>query len=802
MNTPKSSMAFSIKQFLIPILMILVLTACSSPEEKAQKYYLKGMELLEEGETEKAKIEFKNALQIKKNMNDALFGLVLAFEKEGDWQKVFTLANQVIEQDPKHVKGLIKVGSLYLAAGKLDKAVEISLKLGVLAPEESDVLSYRAAVALKSGDTNAALELANRALAKDPKNTEAVVVLASERIAAGDKVKAIAILDAGIAKDPKNVGLYMMKIAALDDASQVKEAEAIYFDLIKNNPQKPAFRKALAAFYIKHNDMANAEKQLREIVNLEPKDFQAKKDVVSLLNSTKGSAAAKQELESMASKYPKDFEIKFLLVTLYQQLLDRAAAEKLLLEIIESDESKEIVLRARGLLAAKYLNENKKTEALKIVDEILSQDSRNEQALLLKANYEVENKQYETAIAHLRTILSDAPNSSKALVALGKTHELSGSYELADEHYLKAIQSSKLAPEYVVAYAGFLQRRNQLEREEKVILDGLAINQNNLDLLKMLASVKVNRGDWEGAQEVAETIKHATNNPALADQVMGAIFAGQKNYAESITAFKRAYDAKPSEAQPLAALVRAYMIAGKSDEAVQFLRKLIDSNKQNYAAQYLLAQVYTEKKDFPAAIQTYQTIVAQAPKAGQAHQQLAVLYASLGKLEESNKALDNGLSTNPDNPNLLYIKAGLLESNGKIEDALKIYEALYQKYPEAELIINNLASLLADNRTDKTSLNRAYEMAQNLTKSESAFLQDTVGWAAYKVGRFNESLNALQIATSKMPEVAIFHYHLAKAHLALLNKAEAKKSLEKALSLDKEQKLPKEEINKLLKEIG
>ena len=48
---------------LITSTFLVFVAGCSTPEEKAEKYYLKGMSLLDT-EPAKAKLEFQNALQL------------------------------------------------------------------------------------------------------------------------------------------------------------------------------------------------------------------------------------------------------------------------------------------------------------------------------------------------------------------------------------------------------------------------------------------------------------------------------------------------------------------------------------------------------------------------------------------------------------------------------------------------------------------------------------------------------------------------------------------------------------------
>ena len=77
---------------------------------------------------------------------------------------------------------------------------------------------------------------------------------------------------------------------------------------------------------------------------------------------------------------------------------------------------------------------------------------------------------------------------------------------------------------------------------------------------------------------------------------------------------------------------------------------------------------------------------------------------------------------------------------------------------------------------------------------------DTYGWASYKTGNFDEAEKALKTAISKSPEVAIFHYHLAKIYLAKNDNAQAKQALQNAVKYSKNQNFDKnDEVNQLLK---
>ena len=67
---------FSVVRQALLLLAVLLVASCASSEESAQNYYERGMKLLSQRDYVKAGIEFKNALQLKKDLVGAWRGLL------------------------------------------------------------------------------------------------------------------------------------------------------------------------------------------------------------------------------------------------------------------------------------------------------------------------------------------------------------------------------------------------------------------------------------------------------------------------------------------------------------------------------------------------------------------------------------------------------------------------------------------------------------------------------------------------------------------------------------------------------
>ena len=93
------------------LLATVVVAGCSSPDEKAQRYYERGMEYLSKQDYAKASIEFRNALQIKKNLIGAWRGLLQVEETNKNIDGTAPILQTIVELEPKDIEFEIETGA-------------------------------------------------------------------------------------------------------------------------------------------------------------------------------------------------------------------------------------------------------------------------------------------------------------------------------------------------------------------------------------------------------------------------------------------------------------------------------------------------------------------------------------------------------------------------------------------------------------------------------------------------------------------------------------------------------------------
>jgi cellulose synthase operon protein C len=778
---------------LLALVGALTLAGCSSPEQKVESFNKRGQALLEKGDLVKARLEFQNALQINPSAVPALNGLALVAERSQDWQAAYVMWLKVAELDPNHVDAQVHLGKLQLASGQLDLALATSDKTLKLKPDSADVLGLRAAVMLKLNDAPASINLANQALAKDPRHLDSLVVLASERLQAGDGDGAVGYLDKALAANERNVSLYILKVQALEKIGRVDKADQVLQKLVSLFPENPDYRYMLASFYVKHRQLDKAEAEYRAMVNSQSKAVQPVLTLVRFLDVTKGHDAAAVELEKFATANPGAHDLKLNLAEIRLRQKNEPAAIALWKEVIADAGDKPSGVRARGALASYYLARNDKPTAKPLIEEMLKQDARDEQALLLRAGIAVNEQRLDDAVNDLRTILRDTPESPRAQLLLGRTHEMQGLRDLASQHYANAAQTGKFAPAFAIPYADYLMRTGRARAVEGVLRETLKTSPGNVPALRLLAQSYLQTGNIAGAQAVADEVAKTATGAAAANQIHGAVQAAKRDYVGSIESFKRAYELAPTDTNAMVNLVRSYVLANKSKEALSFLRAVLDASPRNEAARILQGQLLGYTGNAAGARESLQTAIDQNPSNAVAYQSLLSVHLAAKNVDEASRVVERGLKAIPTDFGLKLSRASILERQGKPEDAIAVYEALLAERPNAIVVANNLASLLADNRKDPASIKRAYELAQRFRNTDIPQVKDTVGWTAHLAGRTKEASEFLKSASTQAPNLAVAHYHYGMNQLALSNTKDAKIALQRSIELSKTSPFPQVE---------
>jgi tetratricopeptide (TPR) repeat protein len=788
------------------VLAALQLGACSSPEERAQRYFVNGVKLFSEHDSAKAAIEFRNAVKLKKDLPEAWHTLALIDEANRNWSGLASDMRALVEIDPNDVSARLKLGKLLLLAGSSDEALELANAGIRLDDRNADFHALKAATFLKLNNNAEATREAQLALALDPASPDALMVMAVNRLGSGDAKGALSLLQDPLVSTAidreNNVGFQLLKVQLFGQTGDSKSAEATLKKLVELNPQEPGFHKLLVNFYVEQLRLDDAENELRTLAAERPSDSQTGLDLVRYLYTVRKSApAARLELNTRISSGGDVFPYQMALAEINLAEGKVADGKRQLEELAGAGHSSEQVRTAKTALAQIYLGLRNFDEAEGLTAQVLREDSHNVGALKLRASVNLGRGQLDAAIADLNDALNSQPRSTDLMLLLAKAYERNGLIELADKVLADATRASNQDVNIGLEYAAFLQRRGSVARAEDILTKLSKRWPKNATILSALGTVRLIRHDWIGAQEAAASLRQLGGvTSSASDQILGAALIGRNRYDEAVAALQSAYNADPS-AQSLDSLVGALLKANRKEQAVAFLKSTLAKNPDDANALVLLGSTQLSAGAIDEARKSFLAAVKVRPKDAVGYLALANLYLNQKNYDEAIKVVRSGIEQRPEATSFQMILGNIFEKKADYESAISQYQSVLDKESGNLIATNNLASLLLDHRADSASLKKAQSLAASLRKTEVPQFKDTLAWASYQQGDYRTAVSLSEQASAALPDQAPVRYHLGMSYIATNQFSKASEELKKALELASNTPLA-EQIRTALKKAG
>jgi tetratricopeptide (TPR) repeat protein len=315
-------MSFQLRTSVLKTLTVLAVAAtiglagCGSREDRAQGYYEKGMSLFAQDDLVKARVELRNATQLKPDMVTAWRGLAQVEEKAKNIPGLVSALRRVAELDAKDKDARIKLAKLVFAGGTLDEALRLTNAAIEIDDKNTEAMAMRAALLLRLNDANGAVQEAHKVLGLDPGNVEAMAVLAAEKLSKDDPRGALNILEDVPAAAKDNFAILFLKIRVYERLKDTKNIEAVLRRLIELNPTEPALKRELVKFYVVNKRIDDAEREMRAVASANPTDSKAGLELVSFLLRTKVLLPRAQNLNNGSRKVARRSLMNSRLLTL------------------------------------------------------------------------------------------------------------------------------------------------------------------------------------------------------------------------------------------------------------------------------------------------------------------------------------------------------------------------------------------------------------------------------------------------------------------------------------------------------
>ena len=762
--------------FLLAVILACAwLTACGSPEERASAHLERGRELYEQGEYLTARIEALNAAQLEPRNVDVRFLLADIEEQDGNFAQAVGHLLVAIDSDPNHVRARTRLGTYYVLGGAAEQAaqqVEAALELD---PDSPEVRLLNSRLLYLREDREEALAEVERALEIDPDYIDAIIFRSGINMSIGRMDTALSELDERIANaEVEDVRqMRQFRVLLLRYAERLDDAAAELQSLREDFPDVRDYDVGLAQIFVAQGKIDEAEVILREVVDSDPDSAELRIAFSRFVAEQRGTEAAMKVLEEFIEEKPDSAIMIFALARIHEANRDLDKAYAMYERVEELARGSEASFAAMNRRAVIKIAEDDTEEARRIVNRILSQQAENSDALMVRAAFLFIDKEYDGAIADLRTILRTDPRSERALFLLARAHARSGNTELARGVYRQVLEVNPANSDASNELANLLARRGDVDLAEEVLRDQLAIDPDDATSSSNLIQALLLQGDVDAAEIEARNLLEIEETTGL--------LQARQSVEESIAAYQQARKKNPTATEPLQGLAQVLVNNGRADEAIAILQEQLENYPEHVGAKLLLSSVYASQEEKDTAEQILEEIITEYPQEVRA-------YAFLGALYPDDPAArivayERGYTANPGNVTMGLVLGTQYELSGRYEDAISLYEELIEANPDNDVAINNLAALLLDRRTDPESFARALELAKRFENADAPALIDTLGWAYYRNGEYRKAIPYLEDSVAGAQDVALLHYHLGMAYYHSQNTIRAREELERSIDL-------------------
>jgi predicted Zn-dependent protease len=559
------------------------------------------------------------------------------------------------------------------------------------------------------------------------------------------------------------------------------DVERVLIDEIRLEPKQMAHRIRLAQFYARQNQFDAAEKVLREGIKAVPDNRDIKLSLVSFLAAHRSSETAEKELRTMIAAAPSDVEMKFALAQFYVTNHQPDLAEKVYRDVIDAEKLDAAGIAARDRLASLYAQRNDVKNTQQLVDEVLANSPRDTDALILRGDLALANKDPKSAIADLRTVLRDQPNAVGVLRTLARAHLANGESAIAEETMRRALEAAPKDAGVQLDLAQLLAQLGKVDQAKAIVAELVKEQPNNVQALDSLFRLSEGTKDFDTAKMAADAIVATEPKSPVGYVYQGVVAEQAKRNEDALRLYTRAADMQPDALEPLQGEIRMLVNLKRVPEALKRLDDLAAKDPKNAFAPDIKGEVLLAQKDVVGAQAAFKVSIERAPKWWSPYRGLATAQFD-AKDAASAIATLRSAETTVSQPDIAGIElATYFERSGKPEDAEREYESIVRRNPQSDVAANNLAMLLVTYPKDTASIDRAKSLTSRFAESANPSFLDTYGWVLYKHGEAAASVSVLQRVVSQEPDQPVALYHLGMAQSQAGENAQAVDNLSRAV---------------------
>ncbi len=371
---------------------------------------------------------------------------------------------------------------------------------------------------------------------------------------------------------------------------------------------------------------------------------------------------------------------------------NKGAWEKAIINYKESLQLNPDDTLVRFRLGEAYERANNLKDAVEQYKLILTKAREAENVKIALAGAYLRAGNYDESIRLYKEVIAKQPRNASAYANMGLAHGGKGQWKEEIENYKKAISLNP--KDSVVRYnlASAYEKRNQDQDASREYQAVLKINPGDLEATSKLADIDFKNKRYGEAIKAYDQILKLSPRKASIHANLGFAYGELKKYKLSSEHYEKAIKYGVKDSQVHYNLAYTYDKLGRKKDAIREY-EYVASYHPNMDVLDLLAEYYTDQKQYEKAIKTYKKMITINPKRATAYSGLGYVYGLKNDTDKEIEYYRISLRYDAEDDDVYLSLGKAYEEKGMYQDALKAYTHAHELNPDSNVAAKKIPAL-------------------------------------------------------------------------------------------------------------
>ena len=448
------------------------------------------------------------------------------------------------------------------------------------------------------------------------------------------------------------------------------------------------------------------------------------------------------------------------------------------------------------LLSIQFLESGAFGQAISHMSRVLDLGGNMDFAALSSRTGRLNPQDRSVLIENLRRLKGEFGNQTSIHLTLVQLLAQNGNFEEALTEIELLKDDTDLTPNMVMLESQILQSLENPERATRVMRTGVARFETDKSLRLNYARLLIQNEEYEQAQEQFQILVEQDPQDWETLYSVALLDTQLENFDRAIAAYTKliAVDQRADESQYNLGLI--YQQQDNLGKSIENFRQVRIGTSNFLAAQQQATRLSIQSGRLDDAHDWLSQLSRGQPR-------LEVLFTTIesslliqeGHPDAAEQLLNTALNKFPNETDLLFARVLYYDSQSNSDGSERDLKQIIIMQPEDSRALNHLGYMLADQTTRHEEALELIERAIAISPGEPAII-DSLGWALYKVGRYEEALVQMRRAFAAFPDDEVAS-HLGEVLWALERFDEAMRVWQDALETEPESPLIAEAMKRL-----